>query len=124
MKYLNKPVGYLTITDFDQNGTLINPDIPKNKIVIIMIQANFCGYCTQAKPAFQEFAKNKNVIALTIQGDGNEKGEKELSAILNKIDPTFRGFPSYVAYKNGKYLKSHNGGRSAKDLEMFVKSLN
>ena len=125
MKYLNKPVGYLTITDFDQNGNLINPDIPKNKIVVIMIQANFCGYCTQAKPAFQEFGNNNNnVIALTIQGDGTEKGEKELSNILKKIDPTFRGFPSYVAYKNGKYLKTHNGGRNLKDLELFVNSLN
>ena len=51
--YLTKPIAYLTIKDFDSNGNLINPKLKDGK-VIIMIQANFCGYCTIAKPAFQE----------------------------------------------------------------------
>ena len=125
MKYLNKPVAYLQDFDFDKNGNLINEKIKKNKPVIIMIQANFCGYCTQAKPAFQEFA-NKNsdkVFCATIQGDGTEKGEQELSKRLKKIDPNFQGFPSYIAYKKGEFLKIHDSGRDYDSLVEFMKSL-
>jgi thiol-disulfide isomerase/thioredoxin len=125
MIYLKKPVAYLTNSDFDENCNLINDKIPKNIPVVIMIQAKFCGYCTQAKPAFQEFA-NKNqgkMFACTIEGDGTQPGEKELNSKLKKIDPSFRGFPSYVGYKNGKFVKTHQGGRQLEDLEKFLASL-
>lgn len=121
MKYFNKPVYYLVDTDFDNKGNLINKNIPLDKPVVIMIQANFCGYCTVAKPAFQEFAhkyQNK-VFCATIQGDGTEKGEPELSNKIKTIDPQFRGFPGYVLYRNGKYVKSGDA-RSLVELEKFV----
>jgi thiol-disulfide isomerase/thioredoxin len=121
--FLTKPIAYLTINDFDSNGNIVNPKL-KNGKVIIMIQANFCGYCTIAKPAFQELANQNqsNFICVTIQGDGKEKGEKELNDMIKKIDPTFRGFPSYVGYKNGKYVKSHSGGRNKENLFAFAQS--
>lgn len=121
--WLTKPVAYLTIKDFDTNGNLVNNEL-KAKKVVIMIQAGFCGYCTIAKPAFQDFANQKQniIFCATIQGDGKEPGEKELNDMIKKIDPTFRGFPGYVGYKNGKYVKSHSGGRSVKDLENFANS--
>jgi thiol-disulfide isomerase/thioredoxin len=125
MKYLNKPVAYLQDFDFDKNGKLINKNIPTDKPVIIMIQGNFCGYCTQAKPAFQKFANknSENVFCATIQGDGTEKGEKELSRRLKKIDPEFQGFPSYVAYKKGEFLKIHDKGRDYDSLVEFLNTL-
>ena len=121
--WLTKPVAYLTSKDFDENGNLINPQL-KDKIVIIMIQAAFCGYCTIAKPAFQDFANKMQgkIFCATIQGDGNQPGEKELNDMIKKIDPTFRGFPSWVGYKNGKYVKSHEGKRDAKSLQDFCNS--
>jgi thiol-disulfide isomerase/thioredoxin len=125
MLFLNKPVAYLQDEDFDKNGNLINKEIPKNIPTIIMIQANFCGYCTKAKPDFQSFA-DKNVgkyFCATIQGDGKEEGEPELSKRLNLIHPKFRGYPSYVGYKNGKFIKIHDGDRDKKSLENFAKSL-
>ncbi len=45
-KYFEKPVYYLQRNDFDDNGNLIVPEL-RNKKVIIMIQANYCGHCTQ-----------------------------------------------------------------------------
>ena len=125
MMYLQKPIGYLVNSDFDEDGNLTNKKIPTNIPVLIMIQANFCGYCSHAKPAFQEFA-NKNegkVFCATIQGDGKEVGEKELMRKIKKIDPSFRGYPSYVVYKNSKLNKVHNGGRDEKDLEKLISSL-
>jgi thiol-disulfide isomerase/thioredoxin len=125
MQYLNKPVAYLQDFDFDSNGNLINKSIPNNKPVIIMIQAKFCGHCTVAKPAFQEFAeKNKDkVFCATIEGDGNQKGESELAQNIKKIYPNFRGYPSYVVYKNNKFSKVHDGGRDLKSLTELLNSL-
>lgn len=125
MKYLNKPVAYLQDFDFDSSGNLINQSIPKNKPVIIMIQAKFCGHCTVAKPAFQEFAmKNKDkVFCATIEGDGKEKGESELAKNIKKVYPDFRGYPSYVVYKNNKFLKVHDGGRDLNALTELLNSL-
>jgi thiol-disulfide isomerase/thioredoxin len=125
MIYLQKPVAYLTDSDFDDNGDLINKKIPNDIPVVIMIQANFCGYCSHSKPAFQEFANKHEgkVFCATIQGDGTEAGEKELMKKIKKIDPSFRGYPDYVGYKNGKLIKVHTGGRNVNDLENFVKTL-
>jgi thiol-disulfide isomerase/thioredoxin len=127
MIYLKKPIAYLTNNDFDENNNLVNPRVPKDIPTIIMIQAKFCGYCTQAKPAFQDFAAKFDgtgkIFIATIEGDGDQVGEKELASKIKKIDPSFRGYPHYIAYKNGKYLKTHNGGRSMSDLEKFVNTL-
>ena len=119
-KFLNYPIGYLQITDFDSNGNLINPQIPKDRNVLIMIQSNFCGHCTKAKPAFQDLANDGQILCLTIQADGDQKGERELGEMLNKIDPSFRGFPHYVLYRGGRRIATHDGGRSKEELSAFV----
>ena len=130
MDYLEEPIVYLQKSDFDEAGNLVNPKIPKNKPVVIMLMANFCGYCTKAKPAYQEFALKHlgkkfnnfsgDFVVAAIQADGDQKGEKELNSILKKIDPSFQGFPSYVVYKNGKMVKNDIKGRDVKSLEDFV----
>jgi thiol-disulfide isomerase/thioredoxin len=124
MKYLNKPIAYLQDNDFDVQGNLINQDIPKNIPVIIMIQAAFCGYCTQAKPSFQTFAdKNQGtVFCATIQGDGDQPGEKKLGSRVKKFVPNFRGYPHYVKYIGGKQIKKSINGRNIADLQEFAKN--
>ena len=124
MIYLNKPIAYLQDSDFDKDGNLLNDNIPTDIPVVLLIQAAFCGYCTMMKPAFQEFAeKNKGVVfCATIQGDGKELGEKELNSRIKSIDKSFRGYPSIVGYKNKKFVKTHTGGRTLNDLELFSKS--
>lgn len=121
--FLNNPVMYLQRSDFNDNGDIINKEIPFDKQpVMIMIQAGFCGHCTQAKPEFQLFAdKNKGVItAATIQADGTIPGEKELNEIINKIDPEFKGFPSYILYYKNKRTH-YDGPRDSDSIEAFCK---
>ena len=121
-KFLNRPIAYLQDFDFNAKGDLVNPNIPKDKPVIIMIQANFCGHCTVAKPAFSQFASKNNgrVFCATIQGDGQVEGESELGKRLEVIHPGFRGFPGYVKYQNCMRSSVHNGGREVADLERFA----
>ncbi len=121
---LEYPVAYLEVSDFDQNGNLTNPKI-KNKKVIVMAQADFCGYCTKAKPAYQDFAKKisnrGDIVIATIQGDSKNEGEK-FGGLLQKIVPNFQGYPSYFAIVGGSKIP-HEGGRALADLEQFANSL-
>ncbi len=123
--HLNIPVAYLIDSDISDNGDLVNPEIPKDKPAIVMLQAGWCPHCTTAKPAFQKLAEENSdwLFAATIAGDGTEPGEPvnqtKLQALTNG---TFRGFPTYVGIKNGKKVV-HNGGRDAESLKKFVKSL-
>jgi thiol-disulfide isomerase/thioredoxin len=125
MMFLNEPIAYLVDSDIDSSGNLVNEDIPKDIPVMIMIQAGFCGHCTNAKPAYQEFANNNvgKVFCATIQADGKEAGEKELGKRLSTFLPEFRGFPDYRVYHKGKMVKNHKGGRNVKDLENCISSL-
>ena len=125
MMYLNKPVQYLTDSDVDSSGNLINEDIPTDQPVLIMLQAGFCGHCTVAKPDFQKFAdaNEGKVFCATVQADGKEPGEKELAKKLGGTLPDFYGYPHYAVYKDGKFLKNHESGRKFEDLDNCMKSL-
>jgi len=123
-KYLTRPIAYLQVTDFDQSGNLINPEIPKDIPVVVAIMANFCGHCTMAKPAFQKFAdQNKDIVfAATIQGDADNSmpGEQELKSKLNIFYPDFKGYPHYVLYKGGKRVPKQIKGRGVEELVEFI----
>jgi len=123
MKYLYKPVAYLQASDFDSNGNLINPEIPKNVPVVVMVQANYCGFCSQAKPSFQKFAdENKGrVFCATIQGDGEEEGETKIRENLNKFYDDFQGYPHYVLYKGGRRAPKQIRGRGVAELNEFAR---
>lgn len=126
MQTLDFPVRYLQITDFDSSGNITNKELlSSGKDSVIMIQAIFCGHCSVAKPAYQEFAKqhNKKINVLTICPDGGVEGEKELNSLLPTIAPGFRGFPTYVKYdKKGKYAGTlpMTEGRSKEAIEKFT----
>ena len=125
MSYLDSPIAYLQNDDFDSEGNITNKEIPDNIPIVIMLQANFCGHCTKAKPAFQDFANNNDkVFCATIQGDGNEKGEAELGKRLSNMYKDFKGYPTYIGYKNKKSkYKIHDGGRDKQSLNSFVNKL-
>jgi thiol-disulfide isomerase/thioredoxin len=120
--YLNRPIAYLEDDDFDSEGRLVNPGIPDDLPVVVMLQANFCGFCTEAKTAFQEFANvnEGKVFCATIQGDGNIGGEKALGERLRKVKSNFRGFPDYALFVEGSRIPKEIKGRSLAELEEFV----
>ena len=125
---LNGPLAYLQVTDFDDNGNIINTQIPKDKPIIIMLQASWCGHCTHAKPAFQSFANNNvdTVFCATVAADGTQPGEKELA---QKFSGGFkgvsvRGFPTYIGIKNNGDMIENKFGRDEQSLKRFADSLN
>lgn len=116
-------ISYLEKQDINDNGDL-KPYVGKGKPVIIMAQGNFCHYCTDAKPAFQELNNKTNIIVVaTILVDG-ETPEKEAAKFLTKWDPNHRGVPAYFGFdKTGKFKSLHTGKRDLKSLEAFAKTL-
>lgn len=117
-------VAYLEIQDIDQHGNL-KQYVTQGKPVVLMAQSNHCGYCKQAKPAFQQFADNVNgnVVASSIQIDG-ESSEQEASKFLNKWDSNYRGVPTYFGFnKDGVFVKTHEGGRDTSSLINFASGL-
>ena len=125
MKF-DETVKYLQVSDVAVNGNdviLTNKHIPKNVPVIVMLQADYCHYCTEAKPAFQEAARlaGDSAFFATIQADGNQPGEKELATLLQLIDKSgFKGFPTYVRYEGGRYVSTHAGGRDVNSIIEFA----
>lgn len=124
--YLNKPVAYLTDEDIDASGTLVNSKIPQDKPVFLMIQANFCGHCTKAKPDFQKLANDmqNKVFFATIQGDGKEKGEPVKNDKFKVITGgKFMGFPTYAGRNSSGKWVEYEGGRDYASMKKFIESL-
>jgi len=110
---------YLEGEDFNPDMSL-KPHINQGNSCVIMLQSLGCGHCTHAKPAFMDFAKEANIMVATIQIDT----EPELSKKLNQVDKSFQGIPTYWGFgKNGKYVKTHTGGRDKASLHTFANSL-
>lgn len=121
--YMDSPVAYLENDDFDEKGDLINPRVPRDIPVVVMVQANFCRHSAKAKPSFQKFADRNNgrVFAATIQVDGKERNEPELGKRIREVIPKFRGYPQYCLYVDGQWQdRKLKGEGSEEELEKFA----
>lgn len=114
-------IPYLEGSDILPDGSL-KPSVGKGRPVVVMLQGNFCGYCTQAKPVFQAIAKNPIFAVATVQTDGGE-GDRSAAAILGKFNSS-GGVPAFLGFdKTGKFKVQHQGNRDPESLIQFGKSL-
>jgi thiol-disulfide isomerase/thioredoxin len=112
---------YLEGSDINDDGSL-KSSVHNNKPVIVMVQGNFCHFCTDAKPDFQRLAQtNSNVRCCTVQIDG-EENDKQAASKFQKYGG--RGVPSYFVFdKNGKFVQQYNQGRDFESLNSFCNAL-
>jgi len=120
---LQEPVIYLEQSDFDQNLSV--PAL--QGLSVLMIQGDFCGYCTQMKPIFQEVANNLHgkVNFVTIQVDSkypNEKifqNEKFVNAFVGTNLP---GVPFIVKMIDGRVVPNSNyqGNKDPRSLYEWI----
>lgn len=122
-KYMTD-VPYLEDSDFNPDHSL-KPHVNNGKPVVVMCQGLFCGYCTKAKPAFEQFAKgSSNVVGATLQIDGGPS-EKAAAKRIPNWDPKYRGVPTYIGFgSDGKPQAVHSGGRDLNSLRSFATKLN
>jgi len=117
----NSKIAYLENEDFDREGKL---KLKVNVPVMVMVQGAFCGYCREAKPAFDAAASKlgSKVMCATIQIDGNDS-EKALAGRLDSVlQKPFAGVPVFAGFKNGA-VKVYNGPRTEASLVEFANSL-
>ncbi len=117
-------VAYLEYDDFTEDGILkIKGKNGVNLPVMLLLQGDYCGYCTQFKPEFLKVVnalKNK-VFPVTIQMDGKES-ELSLGKKASKFIPKFKGVPMVVFFVDGKYYSTYEGDRRADALIKYVNS--
>jgi thiol-disulfide isomerase/thioredoxin len=112
-------VGNLTIKDFDSNG-----NINISSMVIVMVRTDGCPYCVQAKPAYDEFAKQvKDVKPYYILLDGGEIGKAFREKLPKILGGEFKGVPTFAVFNNGKFVKKYEGKRDADSFLKFIEEV-
>ena len=91
----------------------------ESDLCMIMIYADWCPYCIQAKPIYDEFVgkyKDKNVKFFKIN-----ENQTDLMKRIKKIVGEKVTFPSFYFFVNGKKVGKYEGERT---IEGFNKSVN
>jgi thiol-disulfide isomerase/thioredoxin len=116
-KFDNVNIAYLEINDVKPTGVL-KKYVTKGKKTVVMAQGLNCGHCTDAKPAFKEFALKTDglLTCATICIDGSES-EHKLGQKISEWDKNYRGVPTYLIFDtNGNYIETFNDGRDVTSL--------
>lgn len=114
-------VPYLESQDINPDGSL-KPYVGRGKPVIVMVQGNFCPHCTTSKPAFQELAQSPDIVAVTVQTDGDE-AERQVSKALSVVNNS-PGVPAFLGFgRDGRFKALHQGNRDVGSLKAFVMQL-
>jgi thiol-disulfide isomerase/thioredoxin len=122
-------VYYLEQTDFSPNGALLARGLNRETgipyfagLTIVMFQGNYCGYCTQMKPIFQQVANqlSGHYDFATVQIDSKQPSEQifQNPQMIEKIiGQSLPGVPFIVKFLNGRRVgKEFSGNRTEKDL--------
>lgn len=131
--YFNSPyIYYLETTDFDPstfrllpNSNPLSGDEVFTGTTILMIQGNFCGYCTQFKPIFASLASelSPSIDFATIQTDGKEPNEQFNPNFVNQIIRSeMRGVPTIVKLVQGQAVSIYEGPRTHEALRQWILS--
>ena len=85
----------------------------KNKKIVVMFSAKWCGACKEMKPIYQEMAKNYKgeVVFAAIDTD-----ESENVASLYNIE----SIPTTILFENGKEVNRQSGALDKSELLMFI----
>jgi thiol-disulfide isomerase/thioredoxin len=120
-------IGMLQDVDFDKNGNMLTHTFGANKKpVFFMIWGSYCGHCIKAKPAFSQVADSydsRKVFFATLQTDDRDLSTqylmKRFPQILQKHGIVFKGVPTFVLYKDGRYIE-YDGNRDAGSFQNWL----
>jgi thioredoxin-like negative regulator of GroEL len=127
--YFDSPsIHYLETSDFDSSYRLQPNTSPTTGrpvfagMTIVMLQGNFCGYCTQFKPAFTKVAHQiPGVDFATIQTDSSLPGEQFSPTLLKNILKTeMKGVPMVVKFIQGSPVDVYTGPRTDAGLRVWI----
>lgn len=119
---------HLEESDF-KNNKLVYHGMPVKGTWIVMVQGNYCHYCTKMKPTFVAVAKkfgmqsaSKGPVFATIRIDGGQN-EQALTKILPKITGTqLSGVPAILKFEDGVFSAMAVGGKNEPQLVEFMRA--
>ena len=128
-------VGHLQNRDFDSSGR-INMNYEgsrtyngEQKPVFFMMYASYCGHCHKAKPAFAEAVKTHNQSSVFLCALQTDDPNPTIKMMMNRLQNAlkrdginFSGVPTYILYKNGRYIE-YQGGRDTSSLLKFISNV-
>jgi thiol-disulfide isomerase/thioredoxin len=108
----------------DINKKTINKNLSQGKPMFMMIYADWCGYCSKAKPHFQqasEIVKDKvTFIAICADGKYADKGAYEK---IKNVFPV-NGFPTFIVFDSSGNVKTgYSGERTVNSFVEFCNKL-
>lgn len=127
-KYLNNEVAPTVMSEpvpekdtVDGLTTIVGETAEKylkkgEKSVFVLFYAPWCGHCKKLHPEFEKLAKKmeaEDVIIAKLDATANDFDRK-----LFQVN----GFPTMYLVPAGKAPIAFNGGRTAEDMEKFIKS--
>jgi hypothetical protein len=117
---------YLESEDVNEDGSL-KPHVVElcaGRPCLVMLQGNFCHFCTNVKPMFQalnDMHKNE-VLCMTCQIDGVQT-EQACGKKLMQFNQS-GGVPAFLGYDTaGKFKTLFQGNRTKDNLVAFARSL-
>ena len=125
--FLDTGINYLEDFDFNFEEKTLVPSKDNDKLFFIIVYADWCGHCQHATPEFAKLVKmiDQNRVVLCCvdgTGKGTRESEQNLTKRLKDCFSDFRGFPHIAMFKNGKFLKNHEGGRKVEDFMKSIKN--
>ena len=111
------------MNDF-KNNVLTFKGKPVRGLWLCMVQGEFCGYCTQAKPEFIKamHALTNKALFCTIKIDGSDDEQKLGKELKNVTSMPMNGVPAFILFYNGKPVELYKDKRDADSLINFINS--
>lgn len=134
MNFNTPYVFYLENHDIHDNGShyVIRSNIPRpngemyfSGRTIVMIQGNFCGFCTRMKPVFQQIAQDFHPVMdfATIQTDNDRPNESMFTQrefYPKLIGKELQGVPFIGKFEGGVFVDEYSGPREYDEIRKWI----
>lgn len=117
------------ITNEQFSGILLKPYF-KNKIVLIKFYTDWCGYCNQTIPVFNQLAnyyKNDDSIIIGQYDCENEDNKNYINDYINNEKYNYgykiNGYPTIVIYKDCEFIYKYSKERNIKSLITEIENI-
>ena len=108
---------YVEESDVTDDGTLTISGCD-SKPVVVFVTSDYCGYCRQVKPTFEEFCRLYSNYCICVKADVNEERGR---AFLRKIGYTVSGVPDFLKFVNCKRVNQRIAGRNLNNFVDFIR---
>ena len=98
---------------FDNKNVYINKNITKGNPGLLLIYADWCGYCNRFKPVYNEICDQMGSKFPCVSIEHSDLTNDEV--LISKLD--FQGYPTIKFFdQHGKILGDYNGDRNKSSI--------